>query len=486
MSTESNNATIKQYNCPSCGAVLKISSIENGYVQCRFCGAQVALQGEFFSNVKNEEWKEKGFKSGLPVTINRKDCHTSLVKAITRDPYFPIDVLTKTIVQKEECIGVLCYLINYEVVLHKDPGKGIFGLFSSRKDDTVRGRYLVCGTSTFDTFINAMYPDLDKIKFKPKEQLEYPRGFRIVDNDISQADAPRYFPKDDITAAILKKHRGFTIDSFTISEVAFPVCLTYFDVIMDYFGQRQHFYIRSDGQQVICDWAPHDENLQHRIESLKKELKKTPKTLQREESYYEEVPVEVVRQVTETTKPKASKAVDAALLITGFAIGGVAAPFVAGGIIANHNRAKTEETRYVTETEIQTVMKKRTISEDNPDYAELKKQLADLTNFIKELKNQYLCGEKYLNGIYNHGDRPFSNIGDDGYRYRLILEKVGSNEDKVLNILTNTFSMSFRQAVKIIDSLPQTLNGDFSKADSDKVVNALRDAGATVSIVQNK
>ena len=485
MSTDSNNASIKQYNCPSCGATLKISGIENGYVQCRFCGAQVALQGEFFSNVKNEEWKERVFKSGIPVTISRKECHTSLVNTITRDPYFPIDVLTKTVVQKEECIGVICYLINYEVALHKDPAKGILGLLSSRKDATVNGRYLVCGTSTFKPFINAMYPDLDKVKFKPKDQLEYPKGFRIVSNDISQNDASRYFPRDEITTGILKKHKGFTIDRFTLSEFAFPVCLTYFDVTMDYFGQTQHFYIRSDGQQTLCNWTPHDENLQHRIESLKKELKKTPKTIQHEESYYEEVPVEVVREVTETSKPKASKAVDAALLITGIAIGGIAAPFVAGGIIANHNRAKTEETRYVTETEIQKVMKKRTISKDNPDYANLKKQLTDLTNHIKELKNQYLCGEKFLNGIYNHSDRPFSNIGEDGFRYKLILEKVGNNEDKVLSILTNTFSMSFRQAVRIIDSLPQTLSGEFNKPDSDRVVNALRDAGATVSIIQN-
>lgn len=486
MNNVSSNASIKQYNCPSCGSALKLTSIENGYVQCVFCGAQVALQGEFFSNIKNEEWKERGFKSGLPVTISRKDSHTSLVSTITRDPYFPIDVLTKTVVQKEECIGVICYLINYEVVLHKDPMQGILGVFSSRKDATVNGRYLVCGTSTFSSFINSMYPDLDKIKFKPKDQLDYPKGFRIVGNDISQTDASNYFPKDNITADILKKHRGFTIDKFTISEVAFPVCLTYFDVTMDYFGQTQHFYIRTDGQQALCNWAPHDENLQHRIENLKKELKKTPKTIQREESYYEEVPVEVSRQVTETSKPKASKAVDAALLITGIAIGGVAAPLVAGGIIANHNRAKTEETRYVTETEIQTVMKKRTISEDNPDYANLKKQLTDLTNYIQELKNQYLCGEKLLNGIYNHSDRPFSNIGDDGFRYRLVLEKAGTNEDKVLSILTNTFSMSFRQAVKIIDSLPQTLSGDFNKSESDRVVNALRDAGATVSVIQNR
>ena len=109
-----------------------------------------------------------------------------------------------------------------------------------------------------------------------------------------------------------------------------------------------------------------------------------------------------------------------------------------------------------------------------------------MTNYIQELKNQYLCGEKLLNGIYNHSDRPFSNIGDDGFRYRLVLEKAGTNEDKVLSILTNTFSMSFRQAVKIIDSLPQTLSGDFNKSESDRVVNALRDAGATVSVIQNR
>ena len=485
MNNESNNVSIKQYNCPSCGSALKLSSIDNGYVQCSFCGAQVALQGKFFSSIKNEEWKERNFKSGVPVSISRKECHTSIVRTITRDPYFPIDVLTKTVVQKEECVGVICYLINYEVALHKDPISGILGVFSSTKNATVNGRYLVCGTSTFNSFINSMYPDLDQIKFNPKDHLDYPKGFRIVGNDISQNNASQHFPKDDITAKILKKHKGFTIDSFTISEVAFPVCLTYFDVTMDYFGQTQHFYIRPDGQQALCSWAPHDENLQHRIENLNKQLKKTPKTIQREESFYEEVPVEVTRQVTETSKPKASKAVDAALLITGIAIGGVAAPLVAGGIIANHNRAKTEETRYVTETEIQKVRKTRTISEDNPDYANLKKQLTDLTNYIQELKNQYLCGEKFLNGIYSNAGSSFSNIADDGFRYRLILEKIGNNEDKVLNIISNSFSMSFRQAVKIIDNLPQTLNGDFNKADCDRIVNALRDAGATVSIIQS-
>ena len=53
MNNESNNVSIKQYNCPSCGSALKLSSIDNGYVQCSFCGAQVALQGKFFSSIKN-------------------------------------------------------------------------------------------------------------------------------------------------------------------------------------------------------------------------------------------------------------------------------------------------------------------------------------------------------------------------------------------------------------------------------------------------
>lgn len=478
------NASVQQFYCPSCGADLKISSIENGYVQCRFCGAQVALQGQFFSSIKNEKWKECDFKSGLPVTINRKDRHTSLVTSITSDPYFPVDVLTKTVVLEEDCVGVICYLINYEVVLHKDPAGGIFSVFSSRKDATVNGRYLVCSSSAYKDFINSMYSDLDQVKFKTKEQLEYPKGFEIVQSELSQKDAIGYLPKEKLTSDILRQYQGYTIDSFTISDVVFPVCLTYFDILLDYFGQQFHFYIRPDGQKVFCNFAPHDQNLQTRIENLSKELKRTPKTIQREETYYEEVPVETVKQVTETSKPKASKALDAALIITGIATGGAMAPFVAGGIIANHNRAKNTDVKYVNETKIEKVMKKRTLSEDNPDYVELKKQLSDLKNSIKKLKNQYLCGEKFLNGVYSNNSN-FTNVADDGFRYRLILEKVGNNEDKVLSIITESFSKSYRQAVRIIDSLPYTFNGDFNKGDCDRIVNALRDAGSTVSIIQN-
>ena len=478
------NASVQQYHCPGCGADLKIASIENGYVQCRFCGAQVALQGQFFSSIKNGKWKECDFKSGLPVTINRKDRHTALVTTLTNDPYFPIDVLTKTIVLEENCVGVICYLINYEMVLHKDPASGVLGLFSSRKDATVNGRYLVCSSLAYKDFISSMYPDLDQVKFKTKEQLDYPKDFEIVESDILQKDALGYLPKEKLTSDILRQYQGYIIDSFKISDVAFPVCLTYFDILLDYFGQQYHFYIRSDGQKVLCNFTPHDHNLQVRIESLSKELKRTPKTIQREEEYYEEVPVETVKQVTETSKPKASKAIDAALIITGIATGGAMAPLVAGGIIANHNRAKNSEVKYVNETKIEKVKRKRSITEDNPDYVELKRQLSGLKNQIKELKNQYLCGEKFLNGIYSNNSN-FSNVVDDGFKYKLVLEKVGNNEDRVLSIITESFSMSYRQAVRIIDSLPYTLNGEFNKADCDRIVNSLRDAGSTVSIIQN-
>lgn len=479
-----SDATVRKFNCPSCGAPLKISSIENGYVQCRFCGAQAALQGEFFSNIKNEEWKERDFKSGLPVTINRKDRHTALVNTITKDPFFPVDVLTRTVVKKEECIGVICYFVNYEVAFHKDATKNFLGITTPRKDEKVNGRLLVCGTTSYAQFINAMFPDIDQVKFRLKDQLDFPKGFTIVDNDVYPTDAHRYVPQNNISTEILAKHKGFNIDRFTVSDVVFPICLTYFDVTLDYYGEEIHFFIRSDGQQILCNWMPHDENLKSRIDELNKKLRYTPKTIQHEEEYYEEVPVNTVTPVTETSKKKPSKAVDAALIMTGIATGGALMPLVAGGIIANHAKAKNTETKYVNETKIEKVKKKRTISEKNPEYYELKRQLSELTDSINNTKSQYLSGERFLNGIYNNSDKPFAHIGDDGYKYKLVLEKVGNDEDSVMDLLINEFTISYRQAISIIDDLPHNLKGSYSKADCDRIVNALRDAGATVSIVQ--
>jgi hypothetical protein len=92
----------------------------------------------------------------------------------------------------------------------------------------------------------------------------------------------------------------------------------------------------------------------------------------------------------------------------------------------------------------------------------------------------------FLKGIYNNSDKPFTHVGDDGYNYSLILENVGNDEDSVMDLLIKEFSISYRQAISIIDDLPHKLKGSYSKADCDRIVNALRDAGATVSIVQTK
>ncbi len=212
----------------------------------------------------------------------------------------------------------------------------------------------------------------------------------------------------------------------------------------------------------------------------------TPKTIQHEEEYYEEIPVNTVTPVTETSKKKPSKAVDAALIMTGIATGGALMPLVAGGIIANHSKARNTETKYLNETKIEKVKKKRTISENNPEYYELKRQLSELTDSINNTKSQYLSGEMFLKGIYNNSDKPFTHVGDDGYNYSLILENVGNDEDSVMDLLIKEFSISYRQAISIIDDLPHKLKGSYSKADCDRIVNALRDAGATVSIVQTK
>ena len=66
--------------------------------------------------------------------------------------------------------------------------------------------------------------------------------------------------------------------------------------------------------------------------------------------------------------------------------------------------------------------------------------------------------------------------------FDVVLSDVGANKIKVIKVVREITGLGLKEAKEIVDNCPKTLKEAVSKEDAEKIVNDLKEAGATAEI----
>lgn len=73
-------------------------------------------------------------------------------------------------------------------------------------------------------------------------------------------------------------------------------------------------------------------------------------------------------------------------------------------------------------------------------------------------------------------------VEEEKTEFDVVLKEVGSNKIAVIKVVRAATGLGLKEAKEIVDNCPKTLKEAVSKEDAEKIVNDLKEAGATAEI----
>ena len=75
-----------------------------------------------------------------------------------------------------------------------------------------------------------------------------------------------------------------------------------------------------------------------------------------------------------------------------------------------------------------------------------------------------------------------AEAADEKTEFDVVLKECGANKIAVIKVVRALTGLGLKEATEIVHNCPHTLNDAVSKADAEKIVNDLKEAGATAEI----
>ena len=73
-------------------------------------------------------------------------------------------------------------------------------------------------------------------------------------------------------------------------------------------------------------------------------------------------------------------------------------------------------------------------------------------------------------------------VEEEKTEFDVVLKEVGANKIAVIKVVRAATGLGLKEAKEIVDNVPKTLKEAVSKEDAEKIVNDLKEAGATAEI----
>lgn len=73
-------------------------------------------------------------------------------------------------------------------------------------------------------------------------------------------------------------------------------------------------------------------------------------------------------------------------------------------------------------------------------------------------------------------------VEEEKTEFDVVLKEVGANKIAVIKVVRAATGLGLKEAKEIVDNCPKTLKEAVSKEDAEKIVNDLKEAGATAEI----
>ena len=109
----------------------------------------------------------------------------------------------------------------------------------------------------------------------------------------------------------------------------------------------------------------------------------------------------------------------------------------------------------------------------------------ELSEFIKELEEKFgvsAAAPAAAMVMAAPADGGAAAAAEEKTEFDVILKEAGANKIGVIKVVRALTSLGLKEAKEIVDNCPKTLKEAVSKEDAEKIVNDLKEAGATAEI----
>ncbi|MCL2436130.1 MAG: zinc ribbon domain-containing protein [Lentimicrobiaceae bacterium] len=286
----------KQFRCGSCGETLDIPKNSRGVVKCPYCKNESVLDGI----IKNAEIAAKeNIIGGVPLMATPTRLHRQLVAFLSESPTVPLDIFEKVEVIREErycvpsyqfnCSGTMNYSYQAGHPVEKQKREKRWGEWYivtyteiewHRANDTAEldAEIFVSGNKTVALQVETLYTCFDPGQCEDIEYLTFPCDVATFDFDLPEnkafSDHVKPYMEDQLERRVRENiedidyYKDVNITGSKVrKEDLKRVFLGLYRIVFMYCGKEYSMWATGDGQEVLCDDLPIDQ--------------------QREQSYYE-------------------------------------------------------------------------------------------------------------------------------------------------------------------------------------------------------
>ena len=79
-------------------------------------------------------------------------------------------------------------------------------------------------------------------------------------------------------------------------------------------------------------------------------------------------------------------------------------------------------------------------------------------------------------------DAGAADAGEEKTEFDVVLKEIGSEKIKVIKVVREATGLGLKEAKELVDSAPKTVKEAMPKADAEKLVEALKEVGATAEL----
>ena len=121
--------------------------------------------------------------------------------------------------------------------------------------------------------------------------------------------------------------------------------------------------------------------------------------------------------------------------------------------------------------------------------------MADIAKFVEEIKSMTVLelnelvkaieeefGVSAAAPVMVAGAGAAAPAAEEKTEFDVVLKSAGANKINVIKVVKEATGLGLKEAKEIVDNCPKTLKEAVSKEDAEKIVNDLKEAGATAEI----
>jgi hypothetical protein len=290
---------VRDFRCTGCGAPLPIPKNSKGHVKCPSCKTECVIEGL----VKNAEISAKeNINSGISLTAPSALLHRHIVKSFYDSSSIPLDIFEKAEVIREEryCVPAYCFYCTGTASFTYEAGnirqhKTAIDLGDRTRIETqnymewtqmsstasASTTLFVSGNKEFSSQIRELYLLQDPNQLVDIEELEFPPDVVTYDYNLPQTASFNESAKPYMDALLRnnaeaslkgKTFRDLTMGGSNIQkDEVVRVFLGLYHVVYKYGGKEYSLWTTGDGQKILCDKSPSDEQRKKTFEEKKEE-----------------------------------------------------------------------------------------------------------------------------------------------------------------------------------------------------------------------